>query len=90
MELWADWVRASLYLTDFLKDLDWDVSLPSARRKKVDLPVRQRHHSAIYHRPDMECFADQIKFMESISINGPTGLPRVLTPARLSDAVFHR
>ncbi|WP_204319630.1 hypothetical protein, partial [Klebsiella aerogenes] len=25
LDLWADWVRASVYLTDFVRDLDWTI-----------------------------------------------------------------
>jgi len=72
-ELWADWVRASLYITDFARDLDWNVCTADDNGKQsITLGYRTRgaHHGdpvPFYRvfRPDIETFEAQLKFMRN-------------------------
>lgn len=79
-ELWADWVRASLYITDFMRDLDWTVcSDAGSHEDSITLGYRTRSGSgenpwcepapptSFYKvvRPDIEVFEDQLRFMRN-------------------------
>ncbi|AZO79329.1 MULTISPECIES: phosphatase PAP2 family protein [unclassified Bosea (in: a-proteobacteria)] len=66
---WFPWVRASLYLTDFLRDLDWDATYGSAASPgEVALSYRKREGDAagaktfyVVKRPAMAVFAAQLE-----------------------------
>ncbi|MGJ5175264.1 phosphatase PAP2 family protein [Bradyrhizobium oligotrophicum] len=75
MELWADWVRGSLYITDFLKELDWRVD---EDQKKVCLSYGHNTFLDV-QRPAMACFEKQLDFMIAYLDQRPDRTPEILT-----------
>jgi membrane-associated phospholipid phosphatase len=78
MVLWADWVRASLYLTDFLRDIDWEAR-ETPDGESLTLIYRRHDYAAtepspaaseierFYRvwRPDIASFEKQLKFLRA-------------------------
>jgi membrane-associated phospholipid phosphatase len=61
MEGWAGWVRASLYLTDFLRDMNWSVDTkPSSERIAL---LWQGKPFMSLQRPSIELFQQQLALM---------------------------
>ncbi|MDD1531664.1 hypothetical protein C7U88_30995, partial [Bradyrhizobium sp. WBOS2] len=87
MTLWADWVRASLYMTEFLRELDWrqddrTVTLSYGRRRHHgDSGDHDRGERSFYavRRPDSDCFKEQLKFMRSYLDQRPDRTPEIIT-----------
>jgi membrane-associated phospholipid phosphatase len=75
MELWADWVRSSIYLTDFLRDLDWRVD----RTPDVVSVNYGDHAFAKFYRPAMETFRAQLRFMRAYLDQRPDRAAEVMT-----------
>ncbi|WP_244422108.1 phosphatase PAP2 family protein [Bradyrhizobium sp. ORS 285] len=75
MGLWADWVRASLYLTDFMRHFDWSVG---GHDKCVSLSYGGKSFYTI-HRPDIAVFEQQLKLMRNYLDQRPDRTPEILT-----------
>jgi membrane-associated phospholipid phosphatase len=75
MGLWADWVRASVYLTDFFKGLDWEVN---RQRETVSLSYGDSTF-AVLRRPDMQTFKQQLDYLRQYLDQRPDRSPEVLT-----------
>src|ERR1051325_6040125 len=77
MMLWAQWARSSLYLTDFLKDLDWEVS-KSKRRETVTVSYEGQKFWTVA-RPDMACFKDQLTLVRACLDQRPDRMLEILS-----------
>jgi len=71
LELWADWVRASVYMADFLRGLDWAVD---AGAKSVALRYAGQSFATIY-RPGMATFMAQLEFLRQYLDQRPDRTP---------------
>jgi hypothetical protein len=79
MQLWADWVRGSLYLTVFLTGFGWKL-----HKGKKHLGVEMTYGgngTTFYsvHRPDVTCFEQQLKFLRDYLDQRPDRSPEILT-----------
>jgi hypothetical protein len=63
MASWAGWVRASLYLTDFLKDLGWETRF-AGHAGHVSISY-EKQLLAQLHRPDMTIFMAQLEHVRN-------------------------
>ncbi|AMJ62447.1 hypothetical protein AXW83_21000 [Bosea sp. PAMC 26642] len=83
MESWAAWVRASLYLTDVLKRLDWT---PGKRRTAaglepfngIELSYGRKPLIAL-HRPPADLFRRQLKYIRSYADQRSDRAAEILT-----------
>jgi hypothetical protein len=80
MQLWADWVRGSLYLTDFLTGLGWNVHKGHKGHGGVELTYGE-HTNTFYtvHRPTVGCFQEQLKFLRDYLDQRPDRSAEILT-----------
>jgi membrane-associated phospholipid phosphatase len=88
MALWADWVRASVYLGDFLRDLDWTVS-SSPESVTVGYRVRDPKSPAMnahvakpvctLHRPSIADFEAQLTVMRNYLDQRPDRSAEIMT-----------
>jgi hypothetical protein len=80
MALWADWVRGSLYLTDYLTDFGWNVRTGHKKQEGVDLSYGGRTNIFYsVHRPDAACFEEQVKFMRDYLDQRPDRTPEIIS-----------
>lgn len=93
MDLWADWVRGSLYLTNFLRDLDWKVhGYHDSDEQWVTLGYRDRpaHPDPWSHpaaattfykvfRPDAACFKQQLQRVRDYLDQRPDRAAEIIT-----------
>jgi hypothetical protein len=61
MEAWAEWVRASLYLTDFLKDMNWSVETKPGS-EQIALLWQGKPFVSL-QRPSPDLFQQQLALM---------------------------
>jgi hypothetical protein len=80
LHLWADWVRASLYLTDFLKDFAWSVK--GTHKKGEGMALTYGGAGKTFytvHRPTVACFEEQLKFLRDYLDQRPDRGPEIIT-----------
>src|SRR4029079_2982527 len=75
MRLWADWVRSSIYVTDFLRHFDWRIN---DRSESVTLSYGRRDFVAL-RRPSMETFKQQLDIVRTYLDQRPDRTPEVIT-----------
>lgn len=88
---WFPWVRASLFLSDFLRDLNWTASYETAGSPgEVSLSYRARAGRTaglntfyVVKRPAMDVFAAQLKQMRNYMDQQPERAPEILNQAAL-------
>jgi hypothetical protein len=82
LALWAPWVRGSLYVSDFLRHLDWT----PGRRKDgggtvafdgVELTFRRKPFMTLY-RPEPELFRKQLRHLRSYADQRADRSPEIL------------
>nr|WP_249145432.1 phosphatase PAP2 family protein [Bradyrhizobium diazoefficiens] len=76
MALWADWVRASLYLSDYLGDLKWEAC---DEDRRVTLSYGGSGHFYNVQKPPIECFQHQLPLMRAYMDQRPDRSPEILT-----------
>jgi membrane-associated phospholipid phosphatase len=76
MALWADWVRASLYLSDYLAELRWEIC---DEDRGVKLSYGGAGHFYNVQKPHMSCFQDQLPLMRAYMDQRPDRSPEILT-----------
>jgi membrane-associated phospholipid phosphatase len=81
LQLWADWVRASLYLTDYLTDLRWTVNDgPDEDEGGIALTYGGPTHTFYtVQRPHIRCFEEQLKFMRDYIDQRPDRAPEIMS-----------
>jgi len=60
---WEPWVRASLYLSDVLKDLKWDLKIPAVGAPYIEMTFNNEAFLTLT-RPDMALFRSQLKLLK--------------------------
>jgi len=75
MDFWADWVRASIYLSDFLKDLNWEVG----RNPEAVTMQYGKQPFATLQRPSMRTFKQQLPFLRQYLDQRPDRAAEVMT-----------
>jgi hypothetical protein len=88
---WFPWVRTSLYMTDFMRDLDWTAAHePDAARGEVVLSYRKREGAAagtnsfyVVKRPAMTVFSAQLEVMRNYMDQRAERAPEILNQVAL-------